>query len=44
MPEDGVNFEDLTNSTGVLVIAGPKSRELLQKVSTDDFSNEISNG
>jgi dimethylglycine dehydrogenase len=22
------------------VVAGPKSRELLQKVSTDDFSNE----
>jgi dimethylglycine dehydrogenase len=40
MPDDGVTFEDLTNSTGVLVLAGPKSRELLQKVSTDDFSNE----
>ena len=41
MPNDGsVIFEDLTNSTGVLVIAGPKARELMQKVSTDDFSNE----
>ena len=40
MPDDGVTFEDLTNSTGVLVLAGPKSRELLQKVSADDFSNE----
>ena len=41
MPTDGsVIFEDLTNSTGVLVIAGPKARELIKKVSTDDFSNE----
>ena len=41
MPTDGsVIFEDLTNSTGVLVVAGPKARQLMQKVSTDDFSNE----
>jgi len=40
MPDEGVTFEDLTNSTGVLVVAGPKSRELLEKISTDDFSNE----
>merc|ERR1711991_870763 len=41
MPTDGsVIFEDLTNSTGVLVVAGPKARELMKKVSTDDFSNE----
>lgn len=41
MPSDGsVIFEDLTNRIGVLVLAGPKSRELMQKVSTDDFSNE----
>ena len=40
MPDEGVTFEDLTNSTGVLVVAGPKSRELLKKISTDDFSNE----
>jgi len=41
MPTDGsVIFEDLTNRIGVLVVAGPKSRELMQKVSTDDFSNE----
>ena len=41
MPTDGsVIFEDLTNSTGVLVVAGPKARALMQKVSTDDFSNE----
>ena len=33
MPDDGsVIFEDLTNSTGVLVVAGPKARQLLQKV------------
>ena len=41
MPNDStVIFEDLTNRTGVLVVTGPKSRELMQKVSTDDFSNE----
>ena len=41
MPDDGsVIFEDLTNSTGVLVVAGPKARQLMEKVSTDDFSNE----
>ena len=41
MPTDGsVIFEDLTNSTGVLVVAGPKARDLMQQVSTDDFSNE----
>ncbi len=41
MPTDGsVIFEDLTNSTGVLVVAGPKARELMQKVSVDDFSSE----
>jgi len=35
-----VQFENITNQVGVLVIAGPKSRELLQKVSNDDFGNE----
>jgi len=41
MPTDGsVQFENLTNGTGVLVVAGPKARELMQKVSKDDFSNE----
>ena len=45
MPTDGsVIFEDLTNSTGVLVVAGTKDRDLMQKVSTDDFSNENFNG
>ena len=41
MPKDGsVQFENLTNAMGVLVIAGPKSRELMQRVSRDDYSNE----
>ena len=42
MPKDGsVVFENLTNSTGVLVLAGPKARQLMQKVSLGtDFSNE----
>ena len=41
MPKDGsVQFENLTNSVGVLVVAGPKARELMKKVSKDDFSNE----
>jgi len=41
MPNDGsVQFENLTNSMGVLVIAGPKARDLMNKVSKDDFSNE----
>jgi len=41
MPTDGsVRYDHLTNSIGVLVVAGPKSRELLQRISRDDFSNE----
>ncbi len=41
MPSDGtVQFENITNQVGVLVVAGPKSRELLERVSDDDFSNE----
>ena len=41
MPKDGsVQFENITNSVGVLVVAGPKARELMKKVSKDDFSNE----
>jgi dimethylglycine dehydrogenase len=41
MPKDrSVTFENLTNSIGVLVVAGPKARDLMQKVSTTDFSNE----
>ncbi len=41
MPKDGsVQFENLTNNTGVLVVSGPKARDLMQRVSNDDFSNE----
>ncbi|MDA8937353.1 FAD-dependent oxidoreductase [Candidatus Pelagibacter sp.] len=41
MPTDGtVQFENLTNSMGVLVVSGPKARELMIKVSRDDFSAE----
>jgi dimethylglycine dehydrogenase len=41
MPQDrSVKFENITNQVGVLVVAGPKSRELLQRVSSDDFGNE----
>ena len=41
MPNDrSVTFENLTNSIGVLVVAGPKSRDLLNKISNADFSNK----
>jgi dimethylglycine dehydrogenase len=41
MPQDGsVRFANLTDAIGVLVIAGPKARALMQRVSADDFSNE----
>ena len=42
MPEDGsVQVTNLTNAFGVLVVAGPKARELMQRVSRrTDFSNE----
>jgi len=41
MPNDrSVTFENLTNSIGVLVVAGPKSRDLLNKISNTDFSNK----
>jgi len=41
MPKDrSVVFENLTNSIGVLVLAGPRARELMSKVSSADFSNE----
>ena len=39
-PRDGsVHFENLTNQFGVLVVAGPKSRELLARVTDADLSN-----
>lgn len=41
MPDDGsVRFANLTDAIGVLVVAGPKARELMQRVSDADFSNE----
>ena len=41
MPKDrSVKFENLTNCMGVLVLAGPKARDLMSKVSSADFSNE----
>ncbi|MCP4024408.1 MAG: FAD-dependent oxidoreductase, partial [Desulfobacteraceae bacterium] len=41
LPEDGsVQMEDLTYKMGCLIIAGPKSREVLAKASYDDVSNE----
>lgn len=41
MPTDGsVRYDQMTNQNGVLVIAGPKARELMQRVSDTDFSNE----
>ena len=40
MPRDGsVRLENLTNRLGVLVVAGPKSRELLSRVTDADLSN-----
>jgi glycine cleavage system aminomethyltransferase T/glycine/D-amino acid oxidase-like deaminating enzyme len=41
MPHDGsVIADNLTATLGVLTIAGPRSRELLQVISDDDFSAE----
>ena len=46
MPDDGsVIFEDLTNSTGVLVVAGPKARAINAKgFNRLIFQMKISNG
>jgi len=41
MPRDGsVQFTQLTSANGVLVLAGPRSRQLLQRVTDADLSNE----
>jgi dimethylglycine dehydrogenase len=41
MPRDGsVQFTQLTGAQGVLVLAGPKARALLQRVTRADLSNE----
>ena len=40
-PDDGsVRIDNVTARYGVLTIAGPRSRELLQRLSTDDFAND----
>jgi dimethylglycine dehydrogenase len=41
MPRDGsVQFTQLTGAQGVLVLAGPKARQLLERVTDADLSNE----
>ncbi len=41
MPSDGsVTFTNITNQMGVLVVAGPCSRDLLSGLTRDDLSNE----
>ncbi len=41
MPRDGsVQFTQLTGAHGVLVLAGPKARSLLERVTDADLSNE----
>ena len=41
LPTDGsVRFERLTTAMGVLVLAGPKSREVLQSLTRTDLSHE----
>ena len=41
MPTDGsVQFTQMTRAYGVLVVAGPKSRQLLQRLTDADLSNE----
>ena len=40
-PKDGsVQLQKITTQMGVLVLAGPKSREVLQKITDTDLSNE----
>jgi dimethylglycine dehydrogenase len=41
MPNDrSVSFTDLTNAMGVLVLAGPKSRDILSQLTLSDLSND----
>jgi len=35
-----VRFDNLTNAVGVLVLAGPKSRDILQKLTRTDLGND----
>src|SRR5262249_6283896 len=40
LPQDGsVSFRSVTQAYGVLVLAGPRSREVLQKLTDTDLSN-----
>ncbi len=39
-PDASVAVENVTARTGVLTVAGPRSRELLQALTEDDLSNE----
>ena len=40
LPKDGVSVQRVTTQTGVLVLAGPRSRDLLQKLTDTDLSND----
>lgn len=41
LPEGAnVHISDVTSATPMLAVMGPKARELMQRVSPDDFSNE----
>jgi dimethylglycine dehydrogenase len=40
MPGDGsVQFQNLTNAVGVLVVSGPKARDLMSRITTTDLSS-----
>lgn len=39
LPAEGVTLEDVTNAWGVLMLAGPRARDVLGRVSADDLSN-----
>lgn len=38
--DEHVNIKNITNDYGVLVLAGPKSREVLSELTNEDLSNE----
>ena len=38
--DEHVNIQNITNDYGVLVLVGPKSREVLSKLTNEDLSNE----
>ncbi len=40
LPESGVQLQKITSQYGVLVLAGPDSRKLLQKITDTDLSND----